>query len=58
MDFSRLVIAALFGYMLFSEIPSVYTAIGAALIFTSTVYIAQREARIARRQAAAAPVPD
>jgi drug/metabolite transporter (DMT)-like permease len=43
------VIAALFGYMLFSEIPSVYTAIGAALIFTSTVYIAQREARIARR---------
>ena len=58
MDFSRLGIAALFGFMLLAEIPSVYTAIGAALIFTSTVYIARREARIARRQAAAAPVPD
>jgi drug/metabolite transporter (DMT)-like permease len=54
MDFSRLIIAALFGYMLFSEIPSIYTAMGGALIFASTVYIAQREARKARERAATA----
>lgn len=54
MDFSRLIVAALFGYVLFSEIPSIYTAIGGALIFTSTVYIAQREARKAREKTAAA----
>ena len=58
MDFSRLIIAALFGYVLFSEIPSVYTAIGGALIFTATVYIAQREARIARRSAATTRVSE
>lgn len=54
MDFSRLLIAALFGYVLFSEIPSIYTALGGALIFASTVYIAQREARKARERTAAA----
>ena len=45
MEFSRLIVAALFGFILFAEIPSIYTAIGGALIFTSTVYIAQREAQ-------------
>tara|TARA_R110000868_G_scaffold11116_8_gene54477 strand:+ start:9044 stop:9964 length:921 start_codon:yes stop_codon:yes gene_type:complete len=52
MDFSRLIIAAVFGYVLFTEIPSVYTAIGGMLIFTSTVYIAQREARKSRSRIA------
>ena len=50
-DFSRLLIAALFGYLLFSELPSIYTAIGGTLIFVSTVYIAEREARKARERA-------
>ncbi|MEK9646915.1 MAG: DMT family transporter [Alphaproteobacteria bacterium] len=44
-DFSRLIFAALFGFLLFAEIPSVYTAIGALLIFSATVYNARREAR-------------
>ncbi len=35
-DFSRLIFAALFGFLLFAEIPSVYTAIGALLIFSAT----------------------
>ena len=47
-DFSRLIFAALFGFLLFAEIPSVHTAIGAALIFAGTVYIARREAQKSR----------
>ncbi len=45
MDYTRLIVAALFGFILFSEIPSIYTALGGLLIFFSTVYIARREAR-------------
>jgi drug/metabolite transporter (DMT)-like permease len=41
----RLIYAAIFGYLLFSEIPSVWTAIGASIIVASTVYIARVEAR-------------
>ena len=43
MDYTRLIFAALFGFVLFSEIPSIYTALGGLLIFCSTVYIARRE---------------
>ena len=49
MDYTRLIFAALFGFILFSEIPSVYTALGALLIFCSTVYIARREAMNANK---------
>ncbi len=52
MEFSRLIVAAVFGFILFAEIPSVYTAIGGLLIFGSTAYIAQREARQSRKRAA------
>jgi len=52
MEYSRLIVAALFGFILFAEIPSIYTAIGGALIFGSTVYIAQREARKSRERVA------
>jgi len=41
----RLIYAALFGYFLFSEIPSIWTGIGAAIIVASTYYIARDEAR-------------
>lgn len=41
----RLIYAAIFGYVLFSEVPSIWTAIGAAIIVSSTVYIARVEAR-------------
>lgn len=57
MEFSRLIVAALFGFILFAEIPSVYTALGGALIFASTAYIAQREARKSRERTASTPTP-
>lgn len=41
----RLIYAAIFGFVLFAEIPSIWTAIGASIIVASTVYIARVEAR-------------
>ena len=41
----RLIYAALFGFFLFGEIPSIWTGIGAAIIVACTYYIAQSEAR-------------
>lgn len=46
-DFFRLIFAAAFGYLLFGEMPDVWTWVGAAVIVAATVYIARREARLA-----------
>jgi drug/metabolite transporter (DMT)-like permease len=48
-EFLRLPFAALVAYLWFAEVPSVWTWLGGALIFGSTVYITEREARLARR---------
>jgi drug/metabolite transporter (DMT)-like permease len=55
-EFLRLPFAALLAYLWFAEVPSIWTWLGGALIFGSTIYIAQREARLARAGAAVAPV--
>ncbi len=47
-DYLRLLFAGLIGLMLFSEMPDAWTIGGAAVIVASTVYIAQREARLKR----------
>jgi len=44
-DFLKLVWASLFGLMLFSEIPDVWTWVGGIVIFSSSVYVAYRERR-------------
>lgn len=44
----RLIYATVFGFVLFSEIPSVWTVVGAAIIVASTVYIARVEAQRGR----------
>ncbi|MBK20352.1 MAG: hypothetical protein CMM52_16090 [Rhodospirillaceae bacterium] len=44
-EYVRLIYAALFGYFLFGEIPSVWTGVGAALIVASAIYIAREEAK-------------
>lgn len=49
--FTRLIWAALFGLLVFSEIPDIYTWIGAALIVGATSYNAQRERAEKARQA-------
>ena len=58
-DFTRLPMSALLAFLIFAEVPTIWTWIGGALIFASTFYIARREAQVAaerlkRRQATAA----
>jgi drug/metabolite transporter (DMT)-like permease len=48
-DFSRLIWAAVLGFILFDEIPTVWVWLGGALIFTSAVYITHREGRIKKK---------
>jgi drug/metabolite transporter (DMT)-like permease len=45
LDFGRLVFASLIGFLMFGEVPDVWTWVGASIIITATVYIAEREAR-------------
>jgi len=47
-DFSRLLFAAVFGFLLFGEEPDTWTWIGAVIIFSATLYTAHREARSVR----------
>lgn len=44
-EYIRLIYAALFGYFLFNEIPSIWTGLGAILIVASAIYIARDEAQ-------------
>lgn len=48
-DYLRLLFAGMIGFAVFAEVPDRWTLIGAGLIIGSTIYIAQREARVARR---------
>ena len=43
-NFIRLIIAALIGYFIFSELPDIWTWVGGSIIVASTTYIARREA--------------
>jgi drug/metabolite transporter (DMT)-like permease len=47
-DYTRLIFSAGAGYLLFSEIPTVWTLIGAVIIVASTLFITLREQRLAR----------
>ena len=49
-DFLKLVWTAMLGYWLFTEIPTLYTWIGATIIFSSGFYIAYRESVVARER--------
>ncbi|MSO93963.1 MAG: DMT family transporter [Rhodospirillales bacterium] len=46
-DFFRLPAAATMAYFMFGEVPDIWTWVGAAIIFSATVYIARREAKLA-----------
>jgi len=45
MQYSQMVWAAIFGYLIFDEQPDSYTVIGAAVIIASGIYIVLREGR-------------
>lgn len=50
LEFTRLPMAALIGFIWFSEILDLWTVAGAVIIGCSAVYISRREALVARRQ--------
>ena len=47
-DFIRLPFTALVGFVAFAEVPDTWTWVGAAIIFSSSFYIARREAQLRR----------
>jgi drug/metabolite transporter (DMT)-like permease len=55
-SFMQLPVVALAGWLLFQETLDRWTVVGAAVIFAANVYIAHREARLARRAATSAPL--
>ena len=57
-DFVRLIWAALFGYVLFGDVPDAFVWIGGAMIFAGTSYIALREHQLNQAQARTGPAGD
>ena len=45
-DYTRLIMAAIAGYLLFSNVPDAYTVVGAAIIISSSFYLIRREAQL------------
>lgn len=45
MEYIRLVFAALAGYLIFTEVPDLWTWVGAGIIVSATLYITQHEAK-------------
>ncbi|UCH76009.1 MAG: DMT family transporter [Rhodospirillales bacterium] len=58
-DFTKLIWAAMFGFLWFHEIPTLYTWLGGAMIFAATMYITWREHQLrkASEPGAAADAP-
>ncbi len=54
LDFIRLPIIALLAYVIFAEVPTLWTWLGGAVIFGSTAYVTHREAQLARERRRAA----
>lgn len=50
LDFFKLIWAGALGYLLFSEVPDLFTWLGGAMIFASVIYITLRERALARRR--------
>ena len=53
-DYARLPFVAVIAFFLFGEVPDLWTWLGAAVIAASAIYIAHREARVAKQGAAGA----
>jgi len=55
MDFTKLIWTAIVGYLFFAQTPDIWVFLGGAVIFSSTTYIALREAQIRRDAVIKAP---
>ena len=54
-DYGQLIGAAVFGYVIFAELPDLWTWVGAVIIVASGIYVARREAALKRRSALRSP---
>ena len=54
-DYGQLIGAALLGYVIFAELPDLWTWVGGAIIVASGIYVARREAALKRRSASGGP---
>ena len=54
-DYSRLIFAALAGWLVFASVPDIYTIIGASIIVASSFYIVRREAGLQKGESAKTP---
>ena len=52
LDYARLPFIALLAFFFFAEVPDLWTWVGAAVIAGSAIYIARREAQVAKERAA------
>ena len=50
LEFMKLPLAALAAWILFSEVPGIWTWVGGIIIFSSTAYISHREVLLSRSQ--------
>jgi drug/metabolite transporter (DMT)-like permease len=50
-DYGQLIGATLLGYVIFAELPDLWTWVGAAIIVASGIYVARREAVLKRQRA-------
>ena len=57
LDFTKLIWAAVVGYLAFAEIPDVWTWVGGTIIFSAATYIAYGEARVKAERQARTPPP-
>jgi drug/metabolite transporter (DMT)-like permease len=55
-DFTKLIWASIFGFLIFSEIPTIWALVGGAIIFASSTYITYRESRLTPRSEPSTPV--
>src|SRR5262245_2318189 len=53
-EYLRLPFAVFMGWLIFGQMPEIWTYIGAAIVIASALYIAQREAQLARERRRAA----
>jgi drug/metabolite transporter (DMT)-like permease len=49
LDYVRLIYATLLGFLVFGDLPGVYTWVGAAIIVAASIYIVHREAQLRKR---------
>jgi drug/metabolite transporter (DMT)-like permease len=49
-EYLRLPFAVFMGWLVFGQMPEIWTYVGAAIVIGSALYIAQREAQLARER--------